>query len=73
MSARGSKLGRVLGDGVCLHLMVFSHNLWALFSNEHARQQADRICRRCAMHRIDDAKHFEFVCPHMHFIRDAWP
>ena len=37
------------------------------------QDQADRICRRCAMHCIDDEKHLVYECPQMQFIRDAWP
>jgi hypothetical protein len=59
-----------------MRFMLGSHRLGV---NEGRWQEggyqphADRICRRCAMHCVDDERHLVFECPQLQYIRDMWP
>ena len=55
-----------------MRFMLGTHRL-GVNQGRWQQDQADRICRRCAMHCIDDEKHLVYECPQMQFIRDAWP
>ncbi len=57
-----------------MRFMLGSHSLGVNEGRwQDARPQADRICRRCAMHCIDDERHLVFECPQLQYIREQWP
>ena len=62
--------------GVFMRFMLGSHRLAVnegRWQDGGYRPHADRICRRCAMHSVDDEQHLVFECPQLQYIRDVWP